>query len=102
MWSFLISLREAGKRYHELGASVGGELKDWCQEHYQFEISLHDGKLVDAKQHRFVYDGFELSREPHVKVDDYKDPSRCGRIYFAVDSERSRFVVDHIGLHDLY
>jgi hypothetical protein len=102
MWWFVTQLRAAGTRYHELDGSIGRELKDWCLENFGIELSLHDGRLEAAKQDRFTHDGVTLSREPHVKVDDYKDPSRCGRIYFAVDSERRRFVVDHIGLHDLY
>ena len=41
----------------------------------------------------------EYSREPHVKVDDYKKPVECGRIYFAQDNEGRRFIVNHIGPH---
>ena len=42
----------------------------------------------------------DLRAKPHVKVDDYVAPDRCGRIYFAIDPANARFVIDHIGLHD--
>jgi hypothetical protein len=58
---------------------------------------LHDDALGALGE--FTYDGQRYSREPHVKVDDYVDPARCGRIYFAYDTHRARFIVDHIGLH---
>lgn len=39
-----------------------------------------------------------------MKVDDYTNPSECGRIYFGLDERPDarvwRFVVDPIGLHD--
>jgi hypothetical protein len=62
---------------------------------YGIEISLFD----KGRRYEFEYDGATYSAEPHVKVDDYVDPARCGRIYFALDSDNGRFIVDHIGLH---
>ena len=38
-------------------------------------------------------------RDGAVKVDDFVDPGRCGRIRFGIDQDGLRFVVDHIGLH---
>jgi hypothetical protein len=102
MWSFLTRLRQAGIRYREARTAdvpPGRDLRDWCLEEFGFELARHDKGLVKAGQHLFFHDGAELSREPHVKVDDFKDPSRCGRIYFAIDTAGQRFVVDHIGLH---
>jgi hypothetical protein len=63
------------------------------------DIALFDSSLNAPN---IVVEGSVLSvrAEPHVKVDDHKSPDKCGRIYFAVDSDNYRFIVDHVGVHD--
>jgi hypothetical protein len=95
MWSHLERLAEAASAWSAAGAAVGEGLKPWILNNYGIEISLFD----KAHRYEFVHEGTTYAAEPHVKVDDYKDPARCGRIYFAIDSESGRFIVDHIGLH---
>jgi hypothetical protein len=95
MWFHLERLAEAAGAWAMADASVGEALKPWIHVNYGIEISLFD----EGSAYEFHHDGIAYSAEPHVKVDDFKDPARCGRIYFAVDSEKRRFIVDHIGLH---
>ena len=98
MWSHLERLSEAARDWAARDCSVGKDLKTWIQENYDgLEISLHDGGLGDRAD--FEFQRKRYSREPHVKVDDYKSPDECGRIYFAVEADEKRFIVDHIGLH---
>jgi hypothetical protein len=97
MWQHLESLAEGAKAWAEVGGAVGKDLKTWFSDNYGIEIALFDSTLGPAG--RFLLEGKEYSREPHVKVDDYKNPAECGRIYFAYVADERRFIVDHIGLH---
>jgi len=97
MWWHLERLAEAAEAWAEQNCAVGMDLKTWIQHNYGIEIALFDGSLGDRAS--FIFDGEDYSREPHVKVDDYKGPDECGRIYFAYVAEEQRFIVDHIGLH---
>ncbi len=97
MWWHLERLAEAAETWASQNCSVGQDLSTWIHENYGIEVALHDADLGGAGQ--FSYGGTEYSREPHVKVDDYKSPDECGRIYFAYVAEERRFIVDHIGLH---
>jgi hypothetical protein len=96
MWDHLEALAQAAEAYGELEAPVGGRLKEWIAENFQIEIALFDN---DLRPKEFEFEGVTYSREPHVKVDDYKNPAECGRIYFAIDNEHARLIVDHVGLH---
>jgi hypothetical protein len=95
MWWHLERLAEAAEAWSAAGRVVGEGLKTWMLSTYGIEISLFDRE----RRYDFAYDGAAYSAEPHVKVDDYKDPGRCGRIYFAIDNDNGRFIVDHVGLH---
>ena len=97
MWWHLEHLAEAAEAWAAQNSAVGMDLKTWIQQNYGIEIALFDGSLGDRAC--FIFDDKEYSREPHVKVDDYKGPDECGRIYFAYVAEERRFIVDHIGLH---
>jgi hypothetical protein len=78
---------------------VGNRLEDWAHGHEGLEIALHDKGLVRRRLHLFDFAGRTYNREPHVKVDDAKPFAECGRIYFALDRDHWRIIVDHIGLH---
>lgn len=89
------ALDTLARRYHQAKGNLGAPLSDVAAE-LGIEIALTDKGLAPP-----VIRGFQgLRAEPHVKVDDYKSPADCGRIYFALDRTGWRFVVDHIGLHD--
>jgi hypothetical protein len=97
MLRFLTALAEAAEEWRDLKGDIGERFDRWAQTEFGIEIALHDFGLGDRAA--FEYDGQQYSREPHVKVDDYKSPDKCGRIYFALDKERLRVIVDHVGLH---
>jgi hypothetical protein len=97
MLRFFKSLASLAALYHSNGGSLGARLATTALAEFGIEIALTDSRL----------DGIEIEHEnytykvgPHVKVDDYKSPSECGRIYFSLDTVNYRFIVDHIGLHD--
>jgi len=97
MWDQLRGLALAAGRWRSAGGDVGGRLDGWVHDNFEIEIALHDDHLRASKF--FSFESIEYSREPHVKVDDAKPLNECGRIYFAIDGVRQRFIVDHIGLH---
>ncbi len=97
MWAHLTRLKAAAEAWAGADCQVGAALKPWIREHYGIEIALHDAALGTNVE--FHFDGRTRSCEPHVKVDDFKSPDECGRIHFAIDPERKRFIVHHIGLH---
>lgn len=96
MWDHLEALGKAAEAYCEAKGAPGNRLDEWIAENFQIEIAMFDSNLADKT---FEFQGQTFSREPHVKVDDFKSPDKCGRIYFAVDPKGARFIVDHIGLH---
>jgi hypothetical protein len=97
MWQFTETLSRAARDWRELGGEVGDRLAAWIAENFEIEVALHDAGLGSWAE--FTFEDCDYSREPHVKVDDHKNPAECGRIYFAVESDSLRFIVDHIGLH---
>ncbi len=97
MWHFTERLSQAARAWRGLAGEIGDRLADWIGTNYEIEVALHDGTLGSWVD--FSFEGESYSREPHVKVDDFKNPRECGRIYFAVDSDGLRFIVDYIGLH---
>jgi hypothetical protein len=99
MLVYVSALESVAQAYHDNLGDVGARLSAYAREQVEIEIALTDSSLtpppvfVSGKK-------TALTALPHVKVDDFKKPDRCGRIYFAVDKENLRFVIDHIGLHD--
>jgi hypothetical protein len=79
----------------------GGRLADQARVEFDLEISLFDSN-ISASASTFVFQEVKLDNRPHVKVDDYKNPADCGRIYFGFDAGQGWIVVDHVGLHDRY
>jgi hypothetical protein len=90
-------LADLAKSYRTASGRLGKRLEDVAIGDYGIEIALFDQELNEKT---IEIDGRSLNTQPHVKVDDYKSPTDVGRIYFALDIEERRFVVDHIGLHD--
>lgn len=90
-------LADLAKSYRTAGGRLGNRLEDVAIGDYGIEIALFDQELSEKT---IDIDGRSLNTQPHVKVDDYKSPAEVGRIYFALDTEGLRLIVDHIGLHD--
>lgn len=90
------ALADLAAKYHDQRGTLGTRLAEVAQHEHGIEIALTDQGLQAPPLANFG----GIQAEPHVKVDDFKRPSECGRIYFALDTVNHRFVVDHIGLHD--
>jgi hypothetical protein len=95
MWEHLQRLSEAGHSYYEAGGAVGDRFAEWGGTTFRLDVALQDSSYAATT---FTYEGHELSRLPHVKIDDAVAPNEVGRIYFAIDSDRSRLVVDWFGV----
>jgi hypothetical protein len=93
-WDFLDRLSRAADAYNARGGAVGDRLADWAIQ-FELDIALTDVTYTNTK---FEFEARELDRLPHVKIDDAVAPSEVGRIYFAIDSARGRFVVDWFGV----
>jgi hypothetical protein len=97
MWEHLAALSRAGREFHERDGKLGQRLTDWVRGRFHIEVALHDDALSGSVE--FSFEGATYHCEPHVKVDDAKPLIECGRIYFAVDGENQRFIVNHVGVH---
>ncbi|MGP5637538.1 hypothetical protein ACTXOW_13725 [Corynebacterium variabile] len=95
----LVKLARASSEWSEAGCNVGMRIKEWLKTRFGLNFSLEDEPLVRKNLNEFEYDGKnDYSREPHLKLDDFVKPNEVGRIYFAIDTEGSRFIVDHVGV----
>ncbi|WP_152552106.1 hypothetical protein [Actinokineospora spheciospongiae] len=94
----LISLAQASVEYRAKAGQLGKRLEDWIEEGYSLRVAMSDKGLTRQGLEKFPFEDETYSRIPHVKLDDHTTPDRVGRIYFALDSRRTRFIVDHIGL----
>lgn len=94
MWMALCALERVGREYNERGGQIGQRFEDFAVQVAGLEISLQDNTY---KNHLFQFEGDEYSRLPHVKADDAKSPNAVGRIYFALDGENSRLIIDWFG-----
>lgn len=98
MLDHLTRLAGLALRYYTSAGVLGGQLVTLASEEHQIEVALSDKGLSPPPMKEFG----GLVTDAHVKVDDFKSPAECGRIYFAIDRTHHRFVVDHIGLHDYH
>jgi len=94
MWKSLKALEKVGRVYNEMGANVGKRFEDFALEIAGIEVALQDSTYPDCW---FEYDGEWFERVPHVKIDDAKAPNEVGRIYFGLDPEGRRVIVDWFG-----
>ncbi|WP_432572179.1 hypothetical protein [Kineococcus sp. SYSU DK005] len=98
----LIKLGRASVAFAETQGSMNARLGEWFRDEHGLEVATTDLKLKESGRARFDFEGFRgLDGVPHVKLGDAKSWRECGRIYFAYQSEPARFVVHHVGLHDL-
>jgi hypothetical protein len=94
MWRSLRALERIGRLYNEMGAELGVRFDQFAAEQEGLTIALKDRSYENCW---FEYDGDWYERVPHVKIDDAKSPNEAGRIYFALDSEGKRIIVDWFG-----
>ena len=94
----LIALTKAAIEYRRLGCQLGMLPADWFKHEWELNLAPTDQYMSKQGLDTFSYDGNVYSRLPHVKLGDNTSPNEVGRVYFAMDSEGERFIVDHVGL----
>jgi hypothetical protein len=95
----LIALAQAAM---DLYANPGNipRLTQWFYDNHGLKYAPSDEKLSKDKDKRyFTFDGKRCDGLSHIKVRDAVSPNEVGRIYFALDSDGKRFIVNHVGLH---
>lgn len=94
----LIALAKAATEYRRLGCQLGMAPDDWFKHEWELNLASTDQYMSKHRLDSFEFDGKSHSRLPHLKLGDNTSPNEVGRVYFAMDSEGERFIVDHVGL----
>ena len=94
----VVRLASAARDWREASCQTDGRLVDWLYVNYGLRVALYDGTISKSAS-QFSYEEVDYSRLPHVKLGEAQAFNSIGRIYFAIDAPRQRFIVDHIGLH---
>ncbi|MEU4390096.1 hypothetical protein [Kribbella sp. NPDC023855] len=99
MQETLVRLAQAALAWREGNCRIDGiMLDDWFRTQWSLAMSATDKGLEQVGKDKFKLNEIEYSRAPHIKIDDNTAPSQVGRVYFAMDSDARRFIVDHVGL----
>lgn len=94
----LIALARAAIEYRRLGCQLGMLADDWFKQEWELTLASTDKYMSKNGLDAFAFEGRSYSRLPHLKLGDHTSPNHVGRVYFAMDSEGERFIVDHVGL----
>lgn len=94
----ITKLARAAAEWRELDGRLGKSLTSWLGDGEGLTYAPDDEAMRRLKIHEFEFDGLILSRVSHIKLDDHVSPDRVGRIYFGIDQDGLRWVVDHVGL----
>ncbi len=94
----LIDLAKAAVEYRRLGCQLGMVPDDWFKHEWGLNLASSDKFMSKNGLADFDHEGKTYNRLPHLKLGDHVSPNEVGRIYFAMDSEGERFIVDHVGL----
>lgn len=97
MLDALRRLERAAQEWRDADARIGGRLKEWIHNQVGLRFAGSDHGLERAGLQSFDFEGEVWTRIPHIKIDDAKHSDQVGRIYFAIDSARRRWIVDHVG-----
>lgn len=103
VWSLLWAL---ATDLHDLTINQNLERRQVEQEfkaRSSFEVSFTESDTTRANpklmaMRKFEHEGKQLSMEPHAKL-DRSDRKRYLRVYFAIDKDLGRIVVNHCGDH---
>jgi hypothetical protein len=71
---------------------------DWFKQEWALTLASTDKYMSKNGLDAFNFEGRPHSRLPHLKLGDHTSPNEVGRVYFAMDSDGERFIVDHVGL----
>lgn len=94
----LDSLAALAKAWSSKKGRVGEPLVSWIGNQTALTYAPEDEPLRNKKLHEFRFEERVWDRQPHIKLDDHTSKDRVGRIYFAIDGEAYRWIVDHVGL----
>ncbi len=94
----LIALAKAGTAYRDANGRTNGRFSDWMHLNFGVRMSVLDDTLSDLELDVFDFEDATYSRLPHLQLDDHTTRDRVGRVYFAIDDNDLRFIVDHVGL----
>ncbi|MHC0430882.1 hypothetical protein ACX6XY_11915 [Streptomyces sp. O3] len=96
----LDTLADLAREWKRQKARVGTSLVSWIGDQTALVYAPSDEGLRRYGLHEFKFEGRKKpwDRQPHIKLDDHTSPDRVGRIYFAIDGEKHRWIVDHVGL----
>lgn len=94
----LDSLAPLAKAWRGKKSKVGESLVSWIGNQTALTYAPEDEPLRIKGLHEFTFDKKLWDRQPHIKLDDHTSKDRVGRIYFAIDGEAYRWIVDHVGL----
>jgi hypothetical protein len=98
MWEALDALADLAQAWKAANGNVEKRLEDWIKEKTSLNYAHKDEGLRRAGLDTFTFDGQPFDRTPHIKLGDHTKPNKVGRIYFAIDNEGGRWIVDHVGL----
>ncbi len=94
----LITLAQTAMEYRRLRAQLGLTPDDWFKQEWDLNLASTDQYMAKNKMDDFEFEGHTYCRQPHLKLGDHTAPNEVGRVYFAMDSDAERFIVDHVGL----
>lgn len=98
MQAALVTLTKAAIEHRHVSCNLGMHPDDWFKQEWDMTLASTDKYMSTHQMDKFVFDGKEHSRTPHLKLGDHTSPNEVGRVYFAMDSDGQRFIVDHVGL----
>lgn len=99
MGECLIKLAHAAATLYDGTERNLPHLDTWLRENFDLKVALQDDTIEkNSKLRHFAYEGKSYDKTPHVKVRDYAAPTQVGRIHFALDSDKRRLIVAHVGL----
>jgi len=94
----LEKLALAAVEWRRLGGNLGMSLTSWITQQVGLQYAADDEGMRRAKVAKFDYGRRTYDRVAHIKLDDHVSPDRVGRIYFGIDREEKRWIVDHVGV----
>ncbi|WP_155288551.1 hypothetical protein [Rhodococcoides fascians] len=94
----LIVLTKAAMEYRRLEGRIGMVPDDWFKLEWDLTLASTDKYMSKNGLDKFKFEDNTYSRLPHLKLGDHTSPNEVGRVYFSMDSEGERFIVDHVGL----
>ncbi len=95
----LLALANAAVDLYGEDPGTIGRIDEWFKTRHGLNVATADDTIQKTKALRnFQFDGRTYDQTPHVKVRDGVKPNQVGRIHFAMDSAKKRFVINHVAL----